>query len=334
MTIEDTLSTITPNNANSNSNSVDIISYFHQIHDSTYKKLFRHKLIIEELFTYYISKDECGLVDLSSLQREYTEFDNQKLTKTHADLIWKFDTSFKDTKKLLYLLTEFQSTIDPIMIYRMLGLIILVSISMNRANKFDVQDKPLFLPLVIYNDEKRWDAITSFKDPVLDALQYPYNYTFSYKVIDIGRLIEADLDNDSILSMFFRMERAKTWKQMEDIIQELNAKYSDSAYLEIVDAFFHWFLNVGLKRLSIVTSSMIDKVKSLKEVGNMLEINAPHWLDATRQEGYDAGSSNREREIALNLKNMGLSSEQISKATGLAFSDIENLKPNTEYARD
>ena len=48
MTIEDTLSTITPNNANSNSNSVDIISYFHQIHDSTYKKLFRHKLIIED----------------------------------------------------------------------------------------------------------------------------------------------------------------------------------------------------------------------------------------------------------------------------------------------
>ena len=79
----------------------------------------------------------------------------------------------------------------------------------------------------------------------------------------------------------------------------------------------------------------------------MLEINAPHWLDATRQEGYDAGKiagydagrndgiaegrNNREREIALNLKNMGLSSEQISKATGLSHSDIDNLKSNDQF---
>ena len=63
----------------------------------------------------------------------------------------------------------------------------------------------------------------------------------------------------------------------------------------------------------------------------MLEINATHWLDATRQEGYDAGSSNREREIALNLRNMGLSSEQISKATGLSHSDIDNLKSNDQF---
>lgn len=83
----------------------------------------------------------------------------------------------------------------------------------------------------------------------------------------------------------------------------------------------------------------------------MLEINATHWLDATRQEGYDAGRiagydagriagrddgivegrNNREREIALNLKNMGLSSEQISKATGLSHSDIDNLKSNDQF---
>ena len=95
---------------------------------------------------------------------------------------------------------------------------------------------------------------------------------------------------------------------------------------------------------------MIEKVKSLKEVGNMLEINAPHWLDATRQEGYDAGRiagydagriagrddgivegrNNREREIAMNLMNMGIGTEQISKATGLSYSDIENLKPNAK----
>ena len=125
---------------------------------------------------------------------------------------------------------------------------------------------------------------------------------------------------------------------MEEIIHEINTKYSDSAYLEIVDAFFHWFLNVGLKRIPVVTSSMIEKVKSLKVVGNMLEINAPHWLDATRQEGYDTGRNNgiaegrnnREREIAMNLMNMGIGTEQISKATGLSYSDIENLKPNAK----
>ena len=210
---------------------------------------------------------------------------------------------------------------------------------MNRANKFDVRDKPLFLPLEIYNGEKSWDAITSFKDTLLDVLQYPYNYTFSYKVIDVSMLTEAELYNDSILSLFFRMELAKNWQQMEEIIREINSKYTDSAYLEILDAFFHWFLNIGLKLIPVVTSSMIEKVKSLKDVGNMLQINAPHWLDATRQEDYDAGRNNgieegrnnREREIALNLMNMGIGTEQISKDIGLSYSDIDNLKSNDQF---
>ena len=79
----------------------------------------------------------------------------------------------------------------------------------------------------------------------------------------------------------------------------------------------------------------------------MLEINAPHWLDATRQEGYDAGKiagydagrndgiaegrNNREREIAMNLMNMGIGTEQISKATGLSHSDINNLQSNDQF---
>ena len=118
---------------------------------------------------------------------------------------------------------------------------------------------------------------------------------------------------------------------MEEIIREINTKYIDSAYLEILDIFFHWFLNVGLKLLPIVTSSMVEKVKSIKDVVNMLELNAPHWLDATRQEGYDLGKKDAYREMALNLKNDGFNSEKISKLTGLSLSAIENLKPNKDH---
>ena len=37
----------------------------------------------------------------------------------------------------------------------------------------------------------------------------------------------------------------------------------------------------------------------------MLEINATHWLDATRQEGYDAGSSNCRPPTFLGLRQIG-----------------------------
>lgn len=48
-------------------------------------------------------------------------------------------------------------------------------------------------------------------------------------------------------------------------------------------------------------------------------------LNEERIKGIEEGEINKARNIALNLKNMNMTDEEISKATGLSIEDIKKL---------
>ena len=61
----------------------------------------------------------------------------------------------------------------------------------------------------------------------------------------------------------------------------------------------------------------------------MLETNALHWKDEFiekgRKQGREQGRHDRELEIAANLHDLGLSTEQIAQITGLSGEDVQRL---------
>ena len=60
-------------------------------------------------------------------------------------------------------------------------------------------------------------------------------------------------------------------------------------------------------------------------VEEFAEIRAREAYDIGHSEGEQAGAEQKEQEIGLKLKAMGMPAEQIAEATGLTIEEIEEL---------
>ena len=74
----------------------------------------------------------------------------------------------------------------------------------------------------------------------------------------------------------------------------------------------------------------MDKLERLNEEDKFrtdynVELVRRKEINSARLDGYDAGAKDREKEIAKNLLNIGISKEDIIKATGLSEEELENL---------
>ncbi|CRF34408.1 Conserved hypothetical protein [Brachyspira suanatina] len=57
--------------------------------------------------------------------------------------------------------------------------------------------------------------------------------------------------------------------------------------------------------------------------GNQIMLDEERRLG--KEEGIEQGEINKAKDIALNLKNMNMSNEDISKITGLSLEEVKNL---------
>ena len=75
---------------------------------------------------------------------------------------------------------------------------------------------------------------------------------------------------------------------------------------------------------------VVDKLEKLAEDDKFrtdynVELVRRKEINSARLDGYDAGAKEREKEIAKNLLNIGISKEDIIKSTGLSEEEINNL---------
>ena len=75
---------------------------------------------------------------------------------------------------------------------------------------------------------------------------------------------------------------------------------------------------------------IVDKLEKLAEDDKFrtdynVELVRRKEINSARLDGYDAGAKEREKEIAKNLLNIGISKEDIIKSTGLSEEEINNL---------
>ena len=87
-------------------------------HDRRYRYLFSHPGFVERLLTSFVDERFVDELDFSTLERVNASFVSEEFARREADVIWKL--SFRGRPVYLFLLIEFQSSVDRWMALRFL----------------------------------------------------------------------------------------------------------------------------------------------------------------------------------------------------------------------
>ena len=87
-------------------------------HDIRYRKLFSNPVIMRELLVSFVHEPWVDQLDFSAAERLDRTFVSESFNERESDLIWKL--KFKGEDIYLYLLIEFQSSVDRFMALRVL----------------------------------------------------------------------------------------------------------------------------------------------------------------------------------------------------------------------
>ena len=94
-------------------------------HDHAYKLLFSHAPLVIDLIQGFVGEEWVRQADLSTLERVGDGYVSDDLRERESDVVWRLRMGEKSWV-YVYLLLEFQSTVDPSMAMRVLAYVSLL----------------------------------------------------------------------------------------------------------------------------------------------------------------------------------------------------------------
>jgi predicted transposase YdaD len=125
-------------------------------HDGGYRLLFSHPEMVADLLRAFIPEDWVRDIDLSTLEQAPGDYVTPGLSSRESDIVWRVRWG-EDNLLYVYLLFEFQSTVDPWMALRMTVYVGLLYQELLKRREIPRSGKlPPVLPLVLYNGNLLW----------------------------------------------------------------------------------------------------------------------------------------------------------------------------------
>jgi predicted transposase YdaD len=313
-------------------------------HDGSYKNLFSHPEMVESLLRGFVPEEWVRELDFTTLERQNGSYVTDDLRERHDDIIWRIRCG--DAWFYIYLLLEFQSSVDPWMAVRIMTYVGLLYQDLIRSGHIKGGDMlPPVFPLVIYNGRKAWTARRDIAElilPVSSALSQ-YRPSLRYCFLDEGRVPDEALDTDSLAACLMRMERSSGPKDLRESIAALKEKLSDKKYKSLNRAFVVWIDRVLLNRL--MPQEPIPEVNNLEEMETMLAESVVEWTENWKmeglqqglQEGIQIGEQKGRREgrregrleersaVAAKALREKIPAETVAEITGLSVYEIEQI---------
>ena len=270
-------------------------------HDASYKKIFAHRRTIGDLLRGFAGKLARHL-DFSTLERLPASFVTEHLGQRHADMLWKIQTADGSWLYLLVLL-EFQSTIDHDMALRMLDYTVRVLQGLGSDDRGPGGKYPPLLPVVIYNGEGRWTAVTDARElfaPMPDEL-LGYRPRHQYLLLDLRALDPTVLPPENVVSLIAMLEQARSQGQLEKLGASLADWLLRVGETRLLDSFVAWITQV-LARTDAAGRTLELQTRS-EEEGTMstLAERVREWGDELNQQWLEKGIEKGERQMVYRL---------------------------------
>lgn len=301
--------------------------------DLGYKDLFSNKEMVKDLLTGFVKEEWIEELDFSRMDRVSGTYVSDDLRERHDDMVWKI--GFRDRWLYIYILLEFQTTVDYWMGVRLLTYIGLLYQDLIKTGAIDKKEGlPPVLPLVLYSGKRRWTAPISLdklftKIPLgLDV----YQPSFRYFLMDEGRYDDKDLDMPkNLVAALIRMGNSPSINDLRTVIGELVDWLKLPEHKRIQRSFIV-FLKKGLLSKRMPGKDLSD-CEDLLEVDTMLAEKVKDWTRAWEKEGLRKGIRRGRRVGVEQGRQEGLvKGREEGREKGLIQTAIKMLDKNMDLA--
>ena len=296
-----------------------------KFYDDSFREVFSNVSLVKSLLTNFVEENWVTLIDFSTMKVKTSTFKGISEDKRESDLLLEF--SLKDnTKILIFILIEFQSTYEQMMLRLLEYLLRIYREQLKTGNKLSV-----VVPIVIYNGSEAWKEDTRFIRyfQVPDEDLKKYIPDFEYILVDVNRLDDELLGRlKSEVSYFFLLDKTdlheveKASERIQNIFREIKDRYPGLS--KLLGRYVLGLLNYkGIEVEQIVDYLSEGGGKSM--LAQSIEEIRREGLEKGIEEGIEKGHKDL-LETAKRMLLEGFGVEKIARLTGLSDEEIRKLK--------
>ncbi|MBT2785501.1 MULTISPECIES: Rpn family recombination-promoting nuclease/putative transposase [unclassified Halomonas] len=317
----------------------------HKHHDTGYKELFSYPEFVQQLIEGFAPADIAKLMDFSTLKSHSGNYITPLFEEKIEDVVWSVEVTWEGVTQrvFLYILLEFQSSVDRTMPIRLLHYAACFYSELLKQKIITPgQGLPPVFPVVLYNGSERWTAPLDIFEMITpeppDFLKI-YQPHLRYYLVDEGRYTDQQLGLvQTPLSGVFSVENAgESWETLQRAVDRIVAIIQADPNKERIDKVITRWIKRHLQRLEAEVN--LEQLNSLVEDKDMLAENLENLVQKERQQGRQEGRQEAElraleskRDTVRHLLAFGvLTDEQIAEATGLTIDDIAKLRREDKH---
>ena len=263
-----------------------------QDHDSSYKFLFANPEFVRDLVMGFIPDDWLQSLDYSTLEKIPSSYVSDDFKQREDDVVWRVKVG--EDWVYLYLLIEFQSSVDKYMSLRMMVYIGLLYQDLVKRGEVLADGRlPPILPIVLYNGSQKWTAATNIADLIHDVpgMVNHYKPSLQYCLIDENNYTDTELASlNNLVAAVFRLEHANSPSAVSDLVKLLIDWLDDRPDLRKM--FAHWLRATLMRRPEY--GIVMPQVDELQEIRVMLADKLEVWAKAYIAEGEIKGKQEGE----------------------------------------
>ena len=245
--------------------------------------------MVEDLLRGFISEAWIKELDFTTLEKVSGSFVSDDLREREDDLIWR--VRWRNEWLYIYILLEFQSTVDAFMAVRILTYLGLLYQDLIKHQQLTARDSlPPVLPLVLYNGQPRWYAARNIQDliTVVPPGLEKYCPQLEYLVLDEGAFSDSELAPlRNLVAALFRLEQSRTITDIQQILIHLIEWLQSQEQAGLRRDFTVWLRRVILPRRS--PAVMLPEIYELQEMHTMLAETVQQWYAEAEKQGRQQG---------------------------------------------
>ena len=265
-------------------------------HDNSYKYLFSHARMVEDLLKGFVKEQWVKELVFDTLEKVNGSYVSDDLRDRADDIVWRLRWG-KDWL-YVYILLEFQSTVDSWMAVRIMTYVGLLYQDLIRTGQLTIDKMlPPVLPVVLYNGDGKWTAATDISELIreIPGGLSRYRPSLQYLLLaerDYGDEELKELNN--LVAALFRLENSRNPQQLLEVVVNLLQWLSSPQQDSLRRAFTVWFARVLFPtRFDDENKPIIEE---LDEVKNMLAERVKEWNRESLERGLRRGRQEGRQE--------------------------------------